>query len=59
VAGAVVGEGFRFGYKQAGNAEILKQLGEEAGMRVHIAELVGSDPSDVPGNVSHLIGNCA
>ena len=53
VAGAVVGDGFRFGYKQAGNAEILKHLGEAAGMKVHIADLVGLDSTS--GNVRDLL----
>ena len=55
VAGAVVGDGFRFGYKQAGNAEILKELGEGAGMKVHIADLVGLDSPIAPGNVSNFL----
>ena len=52
VSGAVVGKGFRFGYKQAGNAERLKDLGISAGLKVCVSELVGAAAPGVVGNVS-------
>ncbi|KAL6784549.1 hypothetical protein ACKKBF_B02245 [Auxenochlorella protothecoides x Auxenochlorella symbiontica] len=40
VAGVVVGEGFRFGYKAAGDTEFLARRGIQLGMEVCIQELV-------------------
>lgn len=51
VAGAVVGKGFKFGYKQAGDAELLQQLGEKAGLRVQVLDLVGAGMPGVVGTV--------
>ena len=52
MAGAVVGKGFRFGYKQSGDAELLKTLGERAGLRVHVSDLVGAASPGVVGTAS-------
>jgi len=40
VAGVVVGEGFRFGYRAAGDCDALRALGAAAGLRVAVADLV-------------------
>ena len=40
VAGVVVGEGFRFGYRAAGDCDALRKLGAAAGLRVAVADLV-------------------
>ena len=52
VAGAVVGKGFKFGYKQAGDAELLQALGVKAGLKVQILDLVGAATPGVVGTVS-------
>lgn len=52
VAGAVVGKGFKFGYKQRGNADMLKELGTSVGMQVCISDLVGAATPGVVGNVN-------
>ncbi len=38
----VVGEGFRFGYKAAGNTKMLQELGQAHGMDVSVVSLVAS-----------------
>lgn len=44
VAGVVVGSNYRFGYRAAGTAELLQQLGPQYGMQVRVLRLVGSQP---------------
>lgn len=51
VAGAVVGRGFKFGYKQEGTADLLKSLGTEAGLKIDVLDLVGASTPGVVGNV--------
>lgn len=41
-AGVVVGSNYRFGYRAAGTAELLQQLGPQHGMRVQVLSLVAS-----------------
>jgi FAD synthetase len=43
VAGVVVGSNYRFGYKAAGTAAMLAELGPVSGMRVQILDLVQED----------------
>ena len=40
VAGVVVGSNYRFGYKAAGTAELLRALGPQHGMQVRVLDLV-------------------
>lgn len=40
VAGIVVGEGFRFGYKAAGDTAALQRLGTELGIAIKVVDLV-------------------
>jgi FAD synthase len=44
VAGVVVGEGYRFGYKAAGDTAVLKELGSVYGVNVEVVPLLGSGP---------------
>ena len=55
MAGAVVGKGFKFGYKQAGDAELLQILGKRAGLKIHISDLVGAAMPGVVGTVSFIL----
>lgn len=48
----MVGKGFKFGYRQAGDAELLRSLGEKAGLRIHVSDLVGAAMPGVVGTVS-------
>jgi FAD synthase len=41
VAGVVVGQNYRFGYKAAGTAELLRELAPAHGLRVGVVGLVG------------------
>lgn len=41
-AGVVVGSNYRFGYRAAGNTDLLQQLGPQHGMRVRVLGLVAS-----------------
>lgn len=41
-AGVVVGSNYRFGYRAAGTAELLQQLGPQHGMQVQVLGLVAS-----------------
>jgi FAD synthase len=41
VAGVVVGSNYRFGYRAAGTAQLLQQLGPQHGMQVRVLSLVG------------------
>lgn len=50
-AGVVVGVNYRFGFKAAGTATTLQELGAEYGMRVRVMDLLG-DSADADGNVS-------
>ncbi|KAK9862813.1 hypothetical protein WJX84_005653 [Apatococcus fuscideae] len=52
VAGVVVGENYRFGYKAAGDAKLLQELAHQHGISVAITELMGAG---VPGRVGILI----
>ena len=47
----VVGENYRFGYKAAGDAKLLQKLGQQYGISVAIAELLGAG---VPGRVGQV-----
>ena len=49
VKGVVVGSNYRFGYKAAGTAEILKSLGAERGIKVKIVNLIEKDSIDSHG----------
>ena len=40
VAGVVVGKGFRFGYRAAGDTAALEQLGRQLGLTVEVVDLV-------------------
>ena len=51
-SGIVVGQGYRFGYKQSGDAELLRSLGEGVGMSVKIIDLVGAKTPGIVGHVS-------
>lgn len=42
VAGVVVGEGFRFGYKAAGDTEFLARRGAQLGMEVIVLGFLGT-----------------
>ena len=48
VSGVVVGEGFRFGYKAAGNTKVLQELGQAHGLDVSVVSLVASGCSKGP-----------
>lgn len=50
-SGVVVGCNYRFGFKAAGTAETLKQIGGELGLDVAVMDLMGDD-SNANGNVS-------
>ena len=47
----MVGRGFKFGYKQTGTADLLETLGTEAGLQIHVSDLVGAATPGVVGNV--------
>jgi FAD synthase len=49
VKGVVVGSNYRFGYKAAGTAEVLKSLGAERGIQVKIVNLIEKDSIDSHG----------
>ncbi|KAK9866980.1 hypothetical protein WJX84_001082 [Apatococcus fuscideae] len=51
VAGVVVGENYRFGYKAAGDAKLLQELAHQHGISVAITELMGAG---VPGRVGQV-----
>ena len=51
VSGVVVGEGFRFGYKAAGDTAMLQELGASHGMQVSIVSLVSSGCAEGPATV--------
>ncbi|KAK9849118.1 hypothetical protein WJX84_009470, partial [Apatococcus fuscideae] len=51
VAGVVVGENYRFGYKARGDAKLLQELGQQHGISVAITELLGAG---VPGRVGEV-----
>lgn len=40
VAGVVVGEGFRFGYRAAGNTDSLRSIGKDLGLVVNVVDLI-------------------
>ncbi|KAK9805958.1 hypothetical protein WJX73_008498 [Symbiochloris irregularis] len=40
VAGVVVGEGFRFGYKAAGTTDTLRSVGRDLGLEVNVVDLI-------------------
>ncbi len=48
VGGVVVGENYRFGFKAAGDAKLMQELGHRHGISVAITELLGAG---VPGRV--------
>ena len=52
VAGVVVGSNYRFGYRAAGTAQLLQQLGPARGMQVRVHDIVGSAaaPAAVPAD---------
>ena len=49
MAGVVVGEGFRFGYRAAGDCDALRALGAAAGLRVAVADLVDAGEPGLAG----------
>ncbi len=54
VSGIVVGEGFRFGYKAAGDTRMLQELGAAHSMDVSIVSLVSSGCTEGPDTVRCL-----
>lgn len=46
-AGVVVGSNYRFGYRAAGTAELLQQLGPQHGMQVQVLGLVASQQAEL------------
>ena len=46
VSGVVVGEGFRFGYKAAGDTASLLSLGQQHGLDVSVVDLVAASGED-------------
>ncbi len=51
VSGVVVGKGFRFGYKAAGDTQMLQELGTAHGLDVSVVSLVSSGCTDGPETV--------
>lgn len=47
----VVGRGYRFGYRQTGDAELLRELGQQAGLKVVVSDLVGAAAAGRVGKV--------
>ncbi|KAK9840984.1 hypothetical protein WJX81_003782 [Elliptochloris bilobata] len=52
VAGVVVGEGYRFGYRASGDTAALQALGAAAGLRVVVAGLVDANMPGLDGKAS-------
>jgi FAD synthase len=46
VSGVVVGEGFRFGYKAAGDTQALLSLGQQYGLHVSVIDLVAASGAE-------------
>lgn len=53
VVGVVVGEGYRFGYRAAGDTATLQSLGAAAGLRVVVADLIDAGVPGLVGKVRH------
>ena len=54
VAGVVVGANYRFGYRAAGTADLLRSLGPQHGLRVRVLDLVaGTQPAEGSSSGSH------
>jgi hypothetical protein len=55
VAGVVVGENYRFGYRAAGNAALLQRLGPRLGMRVRVLSLVEEQAGSAGGSSEAVV----
>lgn len=54
VSGIVVGEGFRFGYKAAGDTQMLQELGAAHSVNVSVVSLVSSACTEGAETVRHI-----
>ena len=50
-SGIVIGSGFRFGHKAAGNTDTLCELGKKYALDIHVADLVSSNAPGLNGKV--------